>query len=83
MILYGLIFDNGDGSASLRWYVCKNKVDRILSDYEWFYMNEGSPAVTLVLPDGIIPEKIGIDYVDYEIEGEQHEHHSPTSHCND
>ena len=52
-VIYGLICDGGDGSASLYWFQDKDLVDRLLDDDENFYLNEGSPAEILALPDDL------------------------------
>lgn len=64
MKVYGLIQDNGDGSSSIRWFTDIDVVEEMLDggyEYqEYYYANEGSPAVVLDLPDSITPESIGI-----------------------
>jgi len=65
MKVYGLIVDGGDGSASIHWLTDKAEVDRLLADgfddfHEEYTMNEGYPAVTLDLPEGVTPEAIGL-----------------------
>lgn len=63
--IYGLICDGGDGSASLRWYSNKEKVDNLLFDEcEDYYMNEGSPAVTLTVPIDFDLTAAGIRNID-------------------
>lgn len=60
MKVYGLICDNGDGSSSIHWLTDKSLVDDLLENSESYYANEGSPAVTLDIPDGLCLKKIGI-----------------------
>jgi len=67
MKLYGFIFDNGDGSGSIRWYTEKKMRDVLSEDYEYFdyvQMNEGSAAVTITVPEGMTPQELGIFSVD-------------------
>lgn len=54
--VYGLTVDHGDGSTGMRWFKDKARVDEILHDdsnYEEYYGNEGSPAMTLTFPDDL------------------------------
>ncbi len=62
--LYGLISDNGDSSSSVRWYTNKTLVNHLLKNDETYYANEGSPAVTLNLPDDFNLNTLGIFYID-------------------
>jgi hypothetical protein len=53
-IIYGLVCDGGDGSAHIRWFRDKNKVDELLDEdngHEEYYANEGCPSVELNFPD--------------------------------
>jgi hypothetical protein len=63
MKVYGIIFDGGDGSASIRWFN-EEDCNYILSDdyeeFDYVQMNEGYPSVVLNFPDGINPSDIGI-----------------------
>lgn len=67
--IYGLIRDGGDGSASLHWYSNKAEVDKLLldecedEDYNRYYMNEGSPAVTLTVDEDFDFKAAGIRYI--------------------
>ena len=58
--LYGLIADGGDGSNSVEWYTNKTLVNHLLKRNEIYYGNEGTPAVTLNLPDDIDLNTLGI-----------------------
>lgn len=51
-VVYGLNKDNGDGSGSVLFFRDRALVDRLLDvdQYEEFYSNEGSPAITLTFP---------------------------------
>ena len=63
MNICGIIFDGGDGSASIRWFDEADSKYVLSDDYEDFdsvQMNEGYPAVELNFPEGISPEDIGI-----------------------
>jgi hypothetical protein len=62
--LYGLIADNGDGSNSVNWYTNKELVDYLLTNDESYYGNEGSPAVTLTIPDELPLESLGLFNID-------------------
>ena len=67
MKLYGIIFDGGDGSVCLRWYSDKEFVDKLLTSDDYCtetYMNEGSPACVLEVPEGVSPEELGIKSYD-------------------
>jgi phage terminase large subunit GpA-like protein len=67
MKLYGVIFDNWDGSASLRWFSDKKIRQVFADDYEYFnevQLNQGSASVTITLPDDVTPEDLGIFSVD-------------------
>ena len=65
MRVYGLICDCGDGSSSLRWFLDEELVEVILETDDDYYANEGSPATTLTLPEGVTPELIGITISSY------------------
>ena len=60
--IYGLICDGGDGSASLHWYSNREEVDKLLLD-ECYYMNEGSPAVTLTVDEDFDFKAAGILHI--------------------
>ena len=62
--LYGLIVDNGDGSNTINWYTNKTLVDYLLIEEEMYYGNEGSPAVTLNLPDDFNLNTLETFYID-------------------
>lgn len=70
--IYGLICDGGDGSASLQWRSDESEVNRLLTDegdesgegYNPYYMNEGSPAVTLTVDADFDFKAAGIYYID-------------------
>ena len=66
MQIYGVIIDNGDGSASVSWFTDKVKVDQLLSDdYKYpeiVNLNEGGPIV-LSLPDDFDLETAGFLYL--------------------
>lgn len=71
--IYGLIHDGGDGSASLQWFSDEAEVDRLLDQdlddesgesYNTYYMNEGSPAVTLTVDADFDFKAAGIYYID-------------------
>lgn len=51
-VVYGLNKDNGDGSSRVLFFRDRALVDRLLDvdQYEEFYSNEGSPAITLTFP---------------------------------
>lgn len=63
--VYGLIFDHGDDSNSIRWFTYED-VSKYLSDdyagneFDYIQCNEGEPAAVLHLPEGVTPEQIGI-----------------------
>ena len=61
--LYGLISDNGDCSCSIHWYTNKTLVDYLLKEDETYCVNEGSPAVTLDLPDDFNLNTLGTFYI--------------------
>ena len=60
MVIYGLIRDNGDGSANICWYKNRDFVEKLL-DQDEFYQNEGSPITTITLPDGFDADAAGFD----------------------
>lgn len=63
--VYGLISDNGDGSASMHWFRDKDVVDKLLNDDEncgQYGQNEGSPAETLTFPDEFNLETCGFTF---------------------
>lgn len=65
--VYALISDNGDGSASIHWFKNGELVDKLLDDDpEYWYLNEGSPAETLLFPDGTDVESFGFVFSDDE-----------------
>lgn len=54
--VYGLIRDNGDGSAGIVWFRSMEEVDEMLdeeNDHEEYWGNEGSPAEELTFPDSV------------------------------
>jgi hypothetical protein len=63
MNIYGIIHNGGDGSACIAWYT-KEDMEYLLSDdyedIEYVYLNEGVPAETIKLPEGMQPSDIGI-----------------------
>jgi len=61
--LYGLISDNGDGSNSVHWYTNKTLIDYLLKEDETYYANNGSPTVTLNLPDDFNLNTLGTFYI--------------------
>ena len=69
--LYAVMENGGDGSAYLIWYDNKEAVDKFLSDdnCDNNFLNEGSPAVTITLPEGVTPDTLGITNVQSEFEG--------------
>ena len=68
MKIYGLIRDCGDGSSCIDFYRNINTVNKLLEeDSEEYYPNEGSPAVTLNLPDDIDLKEVGITLEDGEV----------------
>ena len=67
--IYGLICDNGDGSASMHWFKAKHLVDTLLNgDPESWGANEGDPAEILTFPEGFDFESCGISFSDDEYE---------------
>lgn len=60
MKLYGVVVDYGDGSAGISWYSDKEELLQDLEEEESLYMNEGEPATTITLPEGVTPEMLGI-----------------------
>lgn len=64
--VYGLISDNGDGSASMHWFRTKEKVDEMLDEEngheQYWSANEGSPSETLRLPADLDLEKAGFRF---------------------
>lgn len=67
--IYGLVSDNGDGSASMHWYKSQEVVDKLLDEAskDWqdsYNMNEGTYAEVLTFPDGIDLEKCGFEFQD-------------------
>ena len=49
--VYGLISDNGDGSASIDWFKDQSIVENLLENCEEYGVNEGLPAETLIFPE--------------------------------
>jgi hypothetical protein len=67
MKVYGVISDSGDGSGCLLFFKDLVLLKKIMEeDPETFYANEGSPAVTLNLPDDIDLKEVGITLDDEE-----------------
>ena len=64
--VFGLTRDNGDGSGSIVWFRNKEIVDKVLDSdqYEDFYANEGSPAMTLTFPDDLDLTECGFRFSD-------------------
>ena len=64
--IYGLISDNGDGSASMHWFRTKEKVDELLDEEtgeeSYWAANEGGPSETLTLPADLDLEKAGFHF---------------------
>lgn len=51
-VVYGLVYDLGDGSATVTWHDSMEEVDDLTTNVIEYYMNEGSPAVTISMKDG-------------------------------
>lgn len=67
MKIYGLIGDCGDGSGCLQWFKSKELVDAVLEeDPEYWGLNEGSPAETLIFPDDFDFSAAGFCFSDEE-----------------
>ena len=64
--VYGLISDNGDGSASVHWFRTKAKVDEMLDEDNghdnYWAGNEGGPNQTLTLPADLDLKKAGFSF---------------------
>lgn len=64
--VYGLISDNGDGSASMHWFRTKEKVDEMLDEdnghENYWSANEGGPSETLSFPIGLDLSKVGFRF---------------------
>ena len=65
--IYGLVSDNGDGSASVHWFKNDINVEQLMEDdVETWGMNEGYPAEILTFPDGFDFDTCGITFYDGE-----------------
>lgn len=57
MKIYGLIADNGDGSASIHWFRTEEKMNEMLDEEngheQYWAANEGGPNQELTLPDDL------------------------------
>jgi len=67
--IYGLTEDYGDGSAGMRWYRNKDKVDALLDEdspdwKESMYANEGTPSMVLTFPADLDLEACGFRFDD-------------------
>lgn len=63
--IYGLISDNGDGSASMRWYRTQAEVDYMLDEengYEHMWDNDGCAAEVLTFPADLDLTKCGFSF---------------------
>lgn len=67
--IYGLMSDNGDGSASIHWFknyeLCENLMEE---DPEQWGINDGVPSETLTFPDDLNLEECGFVFSDEEYE---------------
>lgn len=67
--IYGLLSDNGDGSASIHWFKSYRLCERLMEeDLERWGMNEGSPCETLTFPNELNLEECGFEISDDEYE---------------
>ena len=67
--IYGLVCDNGDGSASIHWFKNKENADTLIDEEssswdEAYNMNEGRYAEMLVFPEDVNLEKCGFFFQD-------------------
>jgi hypothetical protein len=65
--VYGLSVDNGDGSSSIHWYQntsLQELLEKIDSDPESYWGNEGSPTQTLKFPDDLDLKACGFYFQD-------------------
>jgi len=64
--IYGLISDNGDGSASMHWFRTKAEVDEMLDEgnghESYWSANEGGPSETLTFPADLDLEAAGFSF---------------------
>lgn len=63
-MVYGLVKDGGDGSASMCWFREDQRAEAevLLLDEEEFFMNEGGFAVVLEFPDDLDLEQAGFSF---------------------
>lgn len=67
--IYGLLSDNGDGSASINWFKSYELCEKLMEeDPERWSMNEGSPCEILTFPDELNLDKCGFVFSDDEYE---------------
>lgn len=66
--IYGLISDNGDGSASMHWFRSKDKVDEMLDEEngheQYWSANDCGPSQKLTFPDDLDLKKAGFRFKD-------------------
>ena len=66
--IFGLISDNGDGSASMHWYRSEDKMNEMLDTdnghEEYWSANDCGPAETLTFPAELDLEKCGFSFDD-------------------
>ena len=61
--IYGLVSDNGDGSASVHWFKDIDSVNAAMEyDVSTWSMNEDYPAEILTFPDGFDFDACGITF---------------------
>lgn len=67
--VYGLLSDNGDGSASIHWFKSYKLCEKLMEeDPERWYMNEDSPCESLTFPAELNLDECGFDFSDDEYE---------------
>jgi len=66
-IVYGIMVDLGDGSATIRWYrntPKENLIEKMDEDPDLYWMNEGSISQTLTFPADLDLSTIGFHFND-------------------
>lgn len=51
--VFGVVYDQGDGSATIRWFRDEATVTKLVENEQEYYMNEGEVAYTLTFPDDL------------------------------
>jgi hypothetical protein len=70
-LIYGVIRDNGDGSASMVWFQSQD-IAELASDKEEYGISEGI-AVELSFPDSLDLESCGFSFSDDSVDEDEDE----------